>query len=333
VRMSYVAPIRVVYRLCWLLAALSIFAAAAGTVTGGGGGRRVVETARGATVTLYGEGAYQFDTLLVGAGNRGQDLVTLLVEVPALLLCVRWYRRGSLAAGLALPGILAFFAYLAASMTFATAQNQLFVPYVAMFSVSAFALVLALTRLDPRAVKESFPPRPSPVILAAYLFTVAAALILAWVPQLLGATFSGELAGLVGPYTSLATHALDLGLVVPVVVVAAVQLLRHEPAGYLSVVVILVLNVCIGALLTGAGLAQLMAHVPLTPGEIVSKMLSFAILTLVAGGLLVALHRTAASGDELPGTGPSEPGPPGPELYVEEPHRYEVRNDESSRRL
>jgi len=101
------APVRAVSGLSWSLAALSAFAALAGAVAGGGGGGpRLAETIRGTAVTLYGEGLYEYDTLLVGAGNRGQDLVMLLVEVPALLLCVRWYRRGSLAASLALPGVM-----------------------------------------------------------------------------------------------------------------------------------------------------------------------------------------------------------------------------------
>ena len=50
----------------------------------------------------------------------------------------------------------------------------------------------------------------------------------------------------------------------------------------------------------GAGLAQLIAGVPLTPGEIVAKMLSFAVLTLVAGGLLAALYRSARKGAQIP---------------------------------
>jgi hypothetical protein len=286
-------PARGVSRLCWLLAALSVVAALAGTAGTGGAGRRTVETVRGAAVTLYGEGLYEFDTLLVGAGNRGQDLVILLVEVPVLLLCVRWYRRGSLAASLALPGVLAFFVYLSASMTFASAQNRMFVVYVAMLTVAMFALVLALMPLDPGVVKEAFPPRPAPVTLAIYLFAVAAALSLAWVPDLVSTTLSGDAARLVGPYTSMVTHALDLGLVVPVVCLAGVQLIRRRATGYLLAVVILVLNVCIGALLLGAGLAQLIADVPLTAGEIVAKMLSFAVLTVVAGGLLGALYRSA----------------------------------------
>jgi len=82
---------------------------------------------------------------------------------------------------------------------------------------------------------------------------------------------------------------------VPLVCVAAVQLLRRAPIGYLLAVMILVLNVCIGVLLMGAGVAQLTAAVPLTPAEIVAKMLSFAVLTLVAAGLLATLHRAARS--------------------------------------
>jgi hypothetical protein len=293
-----------VSRLCWSLAALALFAALAGVLSDGGGGRRTVETVRGAAVTLYGEGVYEFDTLLVGAGNRGQDVVMLLVEVPILLLCVHWYRRGTLAASLTLVGVLAFFVYFSASLTFATAQNRLFVVFVAMFAVSLFALVLVATPLDASLVKQAFPPRPSPAALATYLFAVAVALSLAWVPDLLGATVTGNLAGPVGPYTSMVTHALDLGLVVPVVTLAAAQLLRRLPMGYLLVVVILVLNVCIGVLLLGAGVAQLGAGVPLTPGEIVAKMVSFAVLTLVAGGLLITAHRGAGT-HRLPRRAPS----------------------------
>lgn len=294
------ARVRSVSSLCWLLAVLSAGAAMAGIVTDGGGGRRVVESVRGAAVTLYGQGLYEFDTLLVGAGNRGQDVVILLVEVPALLLCLRWYRRGSLAASLVLSGVLAFFVYYSASLTFATAQNRLFVVYLAMFAVSAFALVLAVTPLDAVAVKKAFPPRPSRTLLATYLGAVAVALSLAWVPDLVSTTVTGDAARLVGPYTSMVTHALDLGLVVPVVCLAAVQLVRRAPAGYLLTVLILVLNVCIGALLLGAGLAQLIADVPLTPAEIIAKMLSFAVLTLVAGGLLATLYRSARAGQPAP---------------------------------
>jgi hypothetical protein len=81
-----------------LTGALAVLAATSsliGLLTTGGPGRQVVQTARGATVTLYGEGLYAADTWLIGAGNRGQDLAMLLFELPVLLLVLRWYWRRS----------------------------------------------------------------------------------------------------------------------------------------------------------------------------------------------------------------------------------------------
>ena len=75
------------------LAALAVTSSLIGLLTTGGPGRQVVQTARGATVTLYGEGLYAADTWLIGAGNRGQDLAMLIFELPVLLLVLRWYWR------------------------------------------------------------------------------------------------------------------------------------------------------------------------------------------------------------------------------------------------
>ena len=98
-----------------------------------------------------------------------------------------------------------------------------------------------------------------------------------------------------GPYTSAATEALDLGLVVPVAVIAAVQLLRQRPLGSVLALIMLVINVCIGVVLIAQGIAQLVSGVPLTAGEIITKMLTFAALTLVAGGLLARMAHPGAS--------------------------------------
>ena len=65
-----------------ILAALAMGSSIAGLTVSGGPGRHAVMTARGATVTLYGEGLYAADTWLIGIGNRGQDAAILLVEVP-----------------------------------------------------------------------------------------------------------------------------------------------------------------------------------------------------------------------------------------------------------
>lgn len=238
---------------------------------------------------IYGRGIYAADSWLVGTGNRGQDVAILLVEVPFLLLALWWYRRGGTVAAVALTGVLSFFTYYYVSMTFATAQNRLFPLYVAAASLAGFTLVVVARRIDPIRIPAALHDRPGRTALAIYLFAVAAALTLAWLPGMASAAFNGDIAAKVGPYTSSVTDALDLGVVVPVAVIAAVQLLRAKPEGSVLTLVMLVVNVCIGILLMAQGVAQLAFGVPMTIGEIIAKMLTFAVLTLVAGGLLIRM--------------------------------------------
>jgi hypothetical protein len=282
------------------LAALALVAALAGLLVGGGDGRHEALTARGEVVTLFGDGLYAFDSWLVGAGNRGGDVAILVVEVPLLLLALRWYRQGGPVAAVALTGVLSFFTYYYVSMVFATSQNRAFPVYVAAASVAGFALVTAARGLDAGRLGALLPGRPGRAALTSYLVAVAAALTAAWAPGMAATALGGDVAATVGPYTSATTEALDLGLVVPTVVVAAVLLQRRRPAGRLLALVVLVLNCCIGVALLAQGAAQLWYDVPLTVAEIVVKSLTFLALTVVAGCLLARAvgpgRRTSAPG-------------------------------------
>lgn len=84
----------------------------------------------------------------------------LLVEVPVLLLTLRWYRRHAWIGPVALAGALAFFSYYFVSMTFATGQNRLF-PVYAAASVAGSALVAVASGMNvPRlADVPTGPPR------------------------------------------------------------------------------------------------------------------------------------------------------------------------------
>jgi hypothetical protein len=168
--------------------------------------------------------------------------------------------------------------------------------YVAAAGAAGFALVIVASRLEVSAVASALPDRPGRKALLIYLFGVAAALTVAWLPGMIGTAITGNIAEAVGPYTSKVTEALDIGLVVPVTLVAAVQLLQSRPMGRVLAFVILVVNLCIGTLLMAQGIAQLIAGVPLTVGDIIARMLSFALLTLVAGGLLARMALVAARG-------------------------------------
>ena len=86
----------------WLSAAIIILALAA-TCTGlfwqGGSGPLSFSTLRGQTTEIYGQGLYRYDTVFSGSGAKGQDLVTLVLGIPFLLITLLLYRRGSLRGG------------------------------------------------------------------------------------------------------------------------------------------------------------------------------------------------------------------------------------------
>ncbi len=62
--------------LDWLVPIIVVLA-----VINAGVGLFTFTTVHGRTVEMYGRGVYQNDSLLVGAGFRGTDVVTLLIAV------------------------------------------------------------------------------------------------------------------------------------------------------------------------------------------------------------------------------------------------------------
>jgi hypothetical protein len=94
-----------------LIALLAIVAASADFVWPGGGAAYPVTTLRGEQVLINGRGLYRYDTVSSVAQMHGNDIVTLLVGVPLLLVSWALAARGSLRGHLLLTGTLGFFVY------------------------------------------------------------------------------------------------------------------------------------------------------------------------------------------------------------------------------
>lgn len=140
----------------WLTGAVAVLVAVvagAGLALAGDPDQVAVQTIRGQTVQLYGDGLYEFDTIFQAANNRSGDLVMLLAGLPLLLVSLHRSVKGSLRGRLLLLGSLGYFLYMGTSYTFAVAYNELFLVYVALFSAALFAFVLAFASCLP-AVSE-----------------------------------------------------------------------------------------------------------------------------------------------------------------------------------
>jgi hypothetical protein len=286
-------PSTVVVWLAWLLAGLALVAAGAGLLWPDGGSPFSFTTVRGEPVQMYGQGLYRYETVRDGTGWKGADLFVLVAGVPLLLLFARHYQCGSLRGGLLLTGTLAYFLYNSASMTFGYAYNPLFLVYIAQLSVSLFAFVLSFTSFDRQALPAYVSDRLPHRGIAAFLFAVGAALILVWgVLDILPALLAGRAPALTG-HTTLPTHALDMGIIAPVAVVAGRLLLRRAPLGYLLTATLLVVSSVLGAGILALSAAQVVAGV-LTTRETVVFVLPFVILTGFGLWLMIVLLRNIA---------------------------------------
>ena len=139
----------IVTRLAILIIPLALLAAGAGVFWQGTGTPYPFKTLRGETVTIRGHGLYQYDTVNSSSQEVGQDVVTLILGVPLLIVGIVLARKGSLRGQLLLTGGLGYFLYTYGAMSFLTAFNPFFLIYVALFSLSLFAFILALSGLNP----------------------------------------------------------------------------------------------------------------------------------------------------------------------------------------
>lgn len=280
--------LRPVVWLTSVVAALAAFASLTGLFWQDGRGRTNATSVRGEEVELYGEGLYRHDTVFVGAASRGTDVVTLAVGIPLLVAALVLVRRGSARGALLLVGAIAYFLYVYASRSFGNAYNGLFLVYVALFSASLFALLLAVRSIEVQTPNVRLGPRVRRV-LAAFLLVCAAVTSVVWLGPIFDSLARGDAPELLDTYTTPITEALDVGVIVPTLVVTAFLISRHAGGGYVPAVALLVLLVLIAVTIVAQTAFQVAAELSFTTGEIVGPISGFVILAAIAVWLLVRL--------------------------------------------
>jgi hypothetical protein len=277
--------------LCAIVAGLGVLVAAVGLLSGGGQGTYAVQSPHGQTVDIYGLGVYEHDSVFRAAGNRGTDAVTLFVAVPLLVVTTLLYARGSLRGTLVLTGALAWFLYIGVSYAAAVAYNPLFLAYVALFSASLFAFVLAFTAVDTATLGARMSARIPRRTPAVFLFVSGFFVVVVWLLSPVLSLVSGEAPVELETYTTLFTNAFDSAVIAPAAVVAGVLILRRQPLGYVVAVPLVVLEAMLAPMVAAMTVSQHDAGVSFTPGEIVGPIVGFAVLAVSAVAVLVALLR------------------------------------------
>lgn len=269
--------------LSGLVALLGLIASAAGVFGQGEGNPVLFTTLRGQQVQLQGHGLYQYDSVSGAAQQIGGDVVTLFIGVPVLLFSIFLAARGSLRGRLLLSGTLGYFLYTYASVAFLLAYNQLFLLYVALFSLSLFALIISLTTLDLKELPAHFSSTRSRWPVAGFLFLIGTFLIISWVGRLIiPPLLKGEAPTALESYTTLVIQVLDLGVIVPIMYLSGVLWLKRSALGYLLVSVVLIKVVMLSAAISAMIIVQAIAGVAM----VVADFVMFPIIGLVGVGML-----------------------------------------------
>jgi len=162
------------------------------------------------------------------------DVVTLVVAVPILAAGLYFARRGSVRGLIVLLAMLDYTFYNYAYYLFGSAFNWFFLIYVAIVVFSAAALITGLLGIDVGRIKQQFQEKTPVRGISGYMLFVAGGLTTIYLMMIFGFIFNGKLPAIIemtGHVTNV-VFALDLTMVVPVFVIAAVWLWKRQPWGF-----------------------------------------------------------------------------------------------------
>lgn len=271
-----VAPLAWITRLSVVVVLLSLVATLTGILTGFGQHHHTFLTVRGETVTIQGGGLYGNESLSGASQAIGQDIVTLAVAIPLLVIATLLVRSGSVRGLVLRAGVLLYFTYTYMLLAFGGAYNQLFLVYVAIYSASLFAFILSVLAIDRTRLRARFSGRFRRRLVGWTLVGFAGLLALMWLGRIVPALAAGTPPPGLESYSTLFVQAGDLGILVPLTIMSGVLLLRHRPIGYVLAGVMVVKAATFGLALVG----MMVAMAALGAGVAIFEVIFFGALAI-----------------------------------------------------
>jgi hypothetical protein len=279
------------YALNWLVplvAVLTVITAGAGLFWQNEGSSYRFTTLNGENVEIYGQGVYEHDTIFSAGAIQGADVVSLFVGLPLLAVSFLLYRRGSLRGGFLLASVLAYYFYYSASLELVVAYNNLYLVYLALFSVSFFALVLTLTAIDLSSLPARFSSRLPRRGMAIFMFVVGMGVAFIWLSDVINAQITNGVPEALGSHTTLVTYTIDVGIIAPACLLAGILILRRAPLGYLLTGLLTIMLGLIGAMVIGQTVMQLNLGLQFSAGQLIGKVSTWIVMGGIAIWLSIA---------------------------------------------
>lgn len=241
---------------------------------------------------LFINGLYR-DTPNFAAQARGQDLISLLVVSPTLIVVALLAKKGSARAYLVWLGGLVYLIYSYLIAVFDVRFNSLFLAYVALLGCSLYGLIGGLATANTTGIKACFSDRTPIKAISIYLLLLATLFYILWLSEIVPALFAGTIPQSVqdnGTPTN-AVHALDMAWILPAFAITAISLWRKHALGYtlagalLSYTVLLILSV----------LSMVLFMIIYGHPVIIPQVIIFGVLFVINLGMLVSYLKNLKS--------------------------------------
>lgn len=270
-----------------LIAVLAIAGCLAGFFTGGGSGQYEFTSIRGETVNIYGSGLYRYDSVSVVAQGQAQDLITIVLAVPLLLISLFYAVRGSFRGRLMLTGTLGYFLYSYMSYTFLWMYNPLFLLYTALMSLSLYAFILCFMTYDIGNIPSKFGKGLPVKFLGGFQIFIGITLSLMWLGRLAPSIFRAAIPAGLEHYTTFVIQGMDLGFIVPTAFLSGILFIKRKPMGYLLSSVVITKAFTMTTCMTAMVINQLIHNVKLSIVEVII----FVLFNLVGIACLFLLMK------------------------------------------
>lgn len=241
---------------------------------------------------VFISGLYR-DTPNLVAQAIGQDVITLVVALPTLVIGAFLTSRGSQRARLVWLGGLIYTVYTYVGYAFDVRFNPLFLVYVALLGCSTYALIGGLITTDWEGFTAGFTERTPTKAVSIYLGMLASLFYLLWLSEAVPASLSGN------PPQSLIdagtptnfVQVLDLAWLLPAIAITAISLWRKRSLGYTLAGALLTHFV----LLTLAILSMVAFMVRAGQPVVIPQVVIYGVLFAVSIGMAIAYLKNLKS--------------------------------------
>ena len=199
---------------------------------------------------LFLKGLYR-DPLYVEAQAKGQDLVTLVLVVPAFVIATALLNKNKTGIVVIWLGCLLYNIYSYLLYCVMARYNDFFLLYVAIFAFSLYLFVFALIRIEPFKHPLSVSSRAAAKTVAIYHMVVGILFVLLWLSQIITGLFTGSIPESVTLSGTPIVYMMDLGWFLPALILAGILTLRKHACGVLLLGVVMVKLFTLGLAVIG----------------------------------------------------------------------------------